>query len=93
MESRSDKPDWSPTDPKVSAAAFAKGQQLKTTGIVICGSSVAVFAPALTMMARRGTNPLVLYILVGFWLMDIIFGITFIVRGRKLMQQGSESNG
>jgi hypothetical protein len=70
----------------------AKGQQLKQTGIVVCGSSVVVFLPALTMMARRGTNPLILYILLAFWLMDLGLGISFIVRGRKLMQ-GSERNG
>jgi len=74
------------------SATQTRGEQLKQTGIVVCGSSVAVFAPALTIMARRGTNPLILYVLIAFWLMDLGLGISFIVRGRKLMQ-GSERNG
>ncbi len=93
MELRRGQPDWSPADPKAAEAAREKGRQLSTMGTVICGSSVAVFLPALLMMQRRGTNPVILYILLAFWLMDLVFGITFIVRGRKLMQQGSEKNG
>ncbi len=74
-------------------SAGEKGQRLKQTGIVVCGSSVAVFAPALFMMAKRGTNPVVLYVLLACWVVDAVFGISFIVRGNKLMQQGSERNG
>ncbi len=70
-----------------------KGQQLKQTGILVCGSSVAVFAPALFMMAKRGTNPIVLYVLLACWVVDAVLGISFIVRGNKLLQQGSERNG
>jgi len=76
-----------------SEAMRQKGQQLKQTGIIVCGSSVAVFLPALMMMQRRGTSPLVLYILFACWFFDLAFGLWFIVRGNKLIQRGSERNG
>lgn len=80
-------------DPNSAEAMRERGQRMKTMGIVIAGSSVAIFFPALSMMSQRGTSPVILYILLAFWLMDMIFGLVFIVRGRKLMQQGSENNG
>lgn len=79
--------------PQSHEAARQKGQQLKQTGIIVCGSSVAVFLPALMMMQRRGTSSVVLYILLACWFFDLAFGLWFIVRGNKLMRQGSERNG
>jgi hypothetical protein len=71
-----------------------KGKELKQRGVIVCGSSVAVFGPVLAMMSRRGqTNPVILYVLFACWVFDLALGIWFIVRGNKLIQQGSESNG
>ncbi len=89
---RPDRPDWTRPTPQSREALRQKGQQLKQTGIIVCGSSVAVFLPALMMMQRRGVNPIVLYVLFGCWLFDLAFGLWFIVRGNKLIQ-GSERNG
>ena len=78
----------------MNAEAMDKGKKLKQQGIIVCGSSVAVFGPALAMMSRRGNaNPTILYVLFACWAFDLVLGIWFIVRGNKLMQQGSESNG
>ena len=71
----------------------AKGRELKQRGIIVCGSSVVIFAPVLRMISRGGTGRAVFYVLIVCWLLDIVLGIWFIVRGNKLMQQGSESNG
>lgn len=71
-----------------------KGKELKQRGIIVCASSVAIFGPVLAMMSRRGnTNPVILYVLFACWAFDLVLGIWFIVRGNKLIQQGSESNG
>ncbi len=70
-----------------------KGQQLTLTGTVVCGSSVAVFLPALLMLSRRGTSSTIVFVILACWFADFAFGLWFIVRGRKLMQQGSENNG
>jgi hypothetical protein len=71
-----------------------KGRELKQRGIIVCGSSVAIFGPVLAMMSRRGnTNPVILYVLFACWVFDLVLGVWFIVRGNKLIQQGSESNG
>lgn len=70
-----------------------KGRDLKRRGIVVCGSSAAIFAPVLLMISRGGTQRLVLYVLIACWAFDLALGLWFIVRGNKLMQQGSESNG
>lgn len=43
----------------------AKGRELKQRGIIVCGSSVAIFAPALVMISRRGTARAVVYVLVA----------------------------
>jgi hypothetical protein len=87
------KPDWTPPAAQNREAAWKKGAQLKQTGILVCGSSVAVFLPALMMMQRRGLSPIVLYVLLVCWFMDLAFGLWFIIRGNKLLQQGSERNG
>jgi hypothetical protein len=72
----------------------AKGRELKQRGVIVCGSSVAVFGPVLAMMSRRGNaNPIILYVLFACWAFDLALGIWFIVRGNKLIQQGSETNG
>lgn len=71
---------------------LAKGKELRQRGTIVCASSVAIFAPVLMMMARRGINRMILYVLAVCWLTDIALGVWFIVRGRKLMQE-SESNG
>ncbi len=71
----------------------AKGRELKQRGIIVCGSSVAIFAPALVMISRRGTARAVVYVLVACWLFDLALGMWFVVRGNKLIQQGSETNG
>lgn len=92
-ELRPDRPDWTPQTPQTLAAQRQRGGQLKQTGIIVCGSSVAVFLPAMMMMYRRGVSPVVLFILFGCWLFDLAFGLWFIVRGNKLLQQGSERNG
>jgi len=71
-----------------------KGRELKQRGIIVCVSSVAIFGPVLAMMSRRGNaNPVILYVLFACWAFDLALGIWFIVRGNKLIQQGSESNG
>ncbi len=70
-----------------------KGRDLKRRGIIVCGSSAAIFAPVLLMISRGGTQRLVLYVLIACWGFDFALGLWFIVRGNKLMQQGSESNG
>ena len=70
-----------------------KGRELKQRGIIVCGSSVVIFAPALRMISRGGAQRTVLYVLLACWLFDVALGIWFIVRGNKLMQQGSEGNG
>ena len=70
--------------------AFApadKGRELKQRGIIVCGSSIAIFGPALTMMARRGTNSVILILIAACWVFDIALGIWFIVRGNKLIQE------
>lgn len=90
---RPDRLNWTPPTPQTYEAARKKGQQLMQTGTIVCGSSVAVFLPALLMMQKRGVNPVVLYVLFGCWLFDLAFGAWFIVRGKKLLQQGSEKNG
>ena len=74
-------------------AGRTKGQELKQRGIILCGSSAAIFAPALLMLQHRGMRPLVLYVLAACWLADFAIGLVFIVRGNKLLQQGSERNG
>ena len=90
---RPDTPDWTPPTAESQAASLKKGAQLKQTGIIVCGSSVAVFLPALLMMQRRGINSMVLYVLFACWIFDLAFGLWFIVRGNKLVQQGSDRNG
>lgn len=70
-----------------------KGRDLKRRGIVVCGSSAAIFAPALVFISRGGPQRLVLYVLIACWAFDFALGLWFIVRGNKLMHQGSESNG
>ncbi len=71
-----------------------KGKRLKQQGILVCGSSVAIFGPVLAMMTRRGNaNPVILYVLFACWAFDLVLGIFFIVRGNKLIEQGSERNG
>jgi hypothetical protein len=65
-----------------------KGRELKQRGIIVCGSSVAIFGPALTMMSRRGTNSIILMLIAACWIFDIALGIWFIVRGNKLIQEG-----
>jgi hypothetical protein len=70
-----------------------KGRDLKRRGVIVCGSSAAIFAPVLLMISRGGTQRLVLYVLIACWAFDFALGLWFIVRGNKLMQQGSESNG
>ena len=92
-ELRPDQPDWTPSTPQSREAARQKGQQLKQTGIIVCGSSVAVFLPALLMMQRRGVSDLVFIVLFACWMFDLAFGLWFIVRGNKLTQQGSDRNG
>ncbi len=74
-------------------ALVEKGRELKQRGIIVCSSSVIVFAPALGIISRGGTGRAVLYVLIACWLLDIVLGLWFIVRGNKLIQQGSESNG
>ena len=74
-------------------AVVEKGRDLKRRGITVCGSSAAIFAPVLLMISRGGTKRVVLYVLIACWAFDFALGIWFIVRGNKLMQQGSESNG
>ncbi len=88
-----DRPDWTPPTAPDCEAARRKGAQMKQTGIIVCGSSVAVFLPALMMMRRQGISPVILYVLLACWVMDFAFGLWFIIRGNKLMQQGSERNG
>ena len=77
----------------MSNAQVEKGRELKQRGITVCGSSVVIFAPVLLMISRGGTQRIVLYVLLACWLFDVALGIWFIVRGNKLMQQGSEGNG
>ena len=78
----------------MNAEAVDKGKKLKQQGIIVCGSSVAIFGPALAMMSRRGNaNPTILYVLFACWAFDLALGLWFIVRGNKLIQQGSENNG
>ncbi len=74
-------------------ASVEKGRDLKQRGIIVCGSSVVIFAPALRMISRGGTQRVVFYVLLACWLFDVALGIWFIVRGNKLMQQESEGNG
>ncbi len=68
-----------------------KGRDLKRRGIVVCGSSAAIFAPALLMISRGGAKRLVLYVLIACWSVDFALGLWFIIRGNKLMQQGSNN--
>lgn len=70
-------------------ALVAKGRELKQRGIIVCGSSAAIFAPALLFISRGGTKRLITYVLIACWLFDFALGLWFIVRGNKLMQQGS----
>jgi hypothetical protein len=78
----------------MNAEVIDKGKKLKQQGIIVCGSSVAIFGPALAMMSRRGNaNPTILYVLFACWAFDLALGLWFIVRGNKLIQQGSENNG
>ncbi len=74
-------------------AKVEKGRELKQRGITVCGSSAVIFAPVLLIISRGGTHRMVLYVLIACWLFDLALGIWFIVRGNKLMQQGSEGNG
>ncbi len=78
---------------KQQLSTAEKGRQLSLTGTVVCGSSVAVFLPALLMLTKRGASNAILYVILACWFADFAFGLWFIVRGRKLMQQGSENNG
>ncbi len=73
-------------------ALVEKGRELKQRGIIVCGSSVVIFAPVLRILSRRATEGIVLYVLLACWLLDLVLGVWFIVRGNKLMQQGNESN-
>lgn len=73
----------------MNAPMVEKGRELKQRGIIVCGSSVAIFGPVLGMIARRGANPVVIYVLAACWTFDLALGIWFIVRGNKLMQEGS----
>ena len=68
-----------------------KGRELKQRGITVCGSSAVIFAPVLLLISRGGTQRVVLYVLIACWLLDFALGIWFIVRGNKLMQQGSDN--
>ncbi len=78
----------------MKAEVVDKGKKLKQQGIIVCGSSVAIFGPALAMMSRRGNvNSTILYVLFACWAFDLALGLWFIVRGNKLIQQGSENNG
>jgi hypothetical protein len=70
-----------------------KGRDLKRRGVTVCASSAAIFAPALLLISRGGTQRVVIYVLIACWVVDFALGSWFIVRGKKLMQQGSESNG
>lgn len=70
-----------------------KGRELKQRGITVCGSSVVIFAPVLLMISRNPTQRVIIFVLLACCLFDVGLGIWFIVRGNKLMQQGSESNG
>lgn len=79
--------------PDTAGANRAKGEELKQRGIVLCGSSCAIFAPVLLILQRHGISSLVLYILLACWLADFAIGLAFIARGKKLLQQGSEWNG
>lgn len=72
-------------------ALVEKGRELKQRGITVCGSSAVIFAPALLLISRRGTQRVVVYVLIACWLFDLALGIWFIVRGNKLMQQGSNN--
>lgn len=67
-----------------------KGRELKQRGIIVCGSSAAIFAPALLFISRGGTARVVFYVLIACWLFDFSLGLWFIVRGNKLLQQGNE---
>jgi hypothetical protein len=87
------KPDWTSPTEQDRKDARKKGAQLKQTGILVCGSSVAVFLPVLLMLQRRGISPIVFYVLFACWFMDVAFGLWFIIRGNKLLRQGSKSNG
>ena len=73
----------------MNKALVEKGRELKQRGITVCGSSVVIFAPVLLLISRRGTQRVVLYVLVACWLFDFALGLWFIIRGKKLMQQGS----
>jgi hypothetical protein len=77
----------------MSNAVVEKGRDLKRRGVTVCASSAAIFAPALLLISRGGTQRIVLYVLIACWVFDLALGGWFIVRGNKLMQQGSESNG
>ena len=68
-----------------------KGRELKQRGITVCGSSAVIFAPVLLLISRGRTQRVVLYVLIACWLLDFALGIWFIVRGNKLMQQGSDN--
>jgi hypothetical protein len=74
-------------------ALVEKGKELKQRGMIVCGSSVVIFAPVLRIISRSGTPRAVIFVLIACWVFDLVLGIWFIVRGTKLMQQGSESNG
>jgi len=43
--------------------------------------------------SRNPTQRVIIFVLLACCLFDVGLGIWFIVRGNKLMQQGSESNG
>jgi hypothetical protein len=79
--------------PENAEANRAKALELKQRGIILCGSSCAIFAPVLLMLQHRGMSTLVLSILLACWLADFGIGLAFILRSKKLLQQGSERNG
>ncbi len=77
----------------MSSALVEKGRELKRRGIIVCGSSVAIFLPVLRILSRRGPERIVIDVLFACWLLDLALGLWFIVRGNKFIRQGSESNG
>lgn len=77
----------------MSNALVEKGRELKRRGFILCRSSVVIFLPVPRILSRRGMAGIVVDLLFACWMVDLVLGIWFIIRGNKLMQQGSESNG
>ncbi len=72
-------------------ALVKKGRELKQRGITVCGSSVALFAPVLLLISGGRTQRVVWYVLIACWIFDFALGLWFVVRGNKLIQQGSDN--